>query len=233
MKMNRLTALFEKELKETWRNPSVYLMPLLVIGLTLLYHFMLNEMETNKEQKIFFIVLIINFSFIMCNTVITLQSIAEENDKKTLIGLIQTPTTMLEILLSKALLGILLSVIISVISLLLLGQSFSINWSGFVSLLMLLIFYTCLGILAGLLSNTIGQSQFYNFIIIFLFGMAQMKMFLDTNEIIDKILSFVPSNLVFTLLLENKTNNLIYLSIWVISIIILTILTYRKRSRLR
>ena len=39
----------------------------------------------------------------MCNTVITLQSIAEENDKKTLIGLIQTPTTMLEILLSKAL----------------------------------------------------------------------------------------------------------------------------------
>ncbi|AXZ24398.1 ABC transporter permease [Staphylococcus warneri] len=233
MKMNRLTALFEKELKETWRNPSVYLMPLLVIGLTLLYHFMLNEMETNKEQKIFFIVLIINFSFIMCNTVITLQSIAEENDKKTLIGLIQTPTTMLEILLSKALLGILLSVIISVISLLLLGQSFSINWSGFVSLLLLLIFYTCLGILAGLLSNTIGQSQFYNFIIIFLFGMAQMKMFLDTNEIIDKILSFVPSNLVFTLLLENKTNNLIYLSIWVISIIILTILTYRKRSRLR
>ncbi|MGJ1067650.1 ABC transporter permease [Staphylococcus warneri] len=233
MKMNRLTALFEKELKETWRNPSVYLMPLLVIGLTLLYHFMLNEMETNKEQKIFFIVLIINFSFIMCNTVIPLQSIAEENDKKTLIGLIQTPTTMLEILLSKALLGILLSVIISVISLLLLGQSFSINWSGFVSLLLLLIFYTCLGILAGLLSNTIGQSQFYNFIIIFLFGMAQMKMFLDTNEIIDKILSFVPSNLVFTLLLENKTNNLIYLSIWVISIIILTILTYRKRSRLR
>lgn len=204
MKMNRLTALFEKELKETWRNPSVYLMPLLVIGLTLLYHFMLNEMETNKEQKIFFIVLIINFSFIMCNTVITLQSIAEENDKKTLIGLIQTPTTMLEILLSKALLGILLSVIISVISLLLLGQSFSINWSGFVSLLLLLIFYTCLGILAGLLSNTIGQSQFYNFIIIFLFGMAQMKMFLDTNEIIDKILSFVPSNLVFTLLLEKK-----------------------------
>ena len=60
MKMNRLTALFEKELKETWRNPSVYLMPLLVIGLTLLYHFMLNEMETNKEQKIFFIVLILS-----------------------------------------------------------------------------------------------------------------------------------------------------------------------------
>ena len=233
MKMNRLTALFEKELKETWRNPSVYLMPLLVIGLTLLYHFMLNEMETNKEQKIFFIVLIINFSFIMCNTVITLQSIAEENDKKTLIGLIQTPTTMLEILLSKALLGILLSVIISVISLLLLGQSFSINWSGFVSLLLLLIFYTCLGILAGLLSNTIGQSQFYNFIIIFLFGMAQMKMFLDTNEIIDKILSFVPSNLVFTLLLEDEANNLIYLSIWVISIVILTIMTYRKRSKLQ
>ena len=233
MKMNRLTALFEKELKETWRNPSVYLMPLLVIGLTLLYHFMLNEMETNKEQKIFFIVLIINFSFIMCNTAITLQSIAEENDKKTLIGLIQTPTTMLEILLSKALLGIILSVIISVISLLLLGQSFSINWSGFVSLLLLLIFYTCLGILAGLLSNTIGKSQFYNFIIIFLFGMAQMKMFLDTNEIIDKILSFVPSNLVFTLLLEDEANNLIYLSIWVISIVILTILTYRKRSRLR
>ncbi|MEX2948253.1 ABC transporter permease [Staphylococcus warneri] len=233
MKMNRLTALFEKELKETWRNPSVYLMPLLIIGLTLLYHFMLNEMETNKEQKIFFIVLIINFSFIMCNTVITLQSIAEENDKKTLIGLIQTPTTMLEILLSKALLGILLSVIISVISLILLGQSFSIDWSGVISLLLLLIFYTCLGILAGLLSNTIGQSQFYNFIIIFLFGMAQMKMFLDTNEIIDKILSFIPSNLVFTLLLENETNNLIYLSIWVIIIIILTILTYRKRSRLR
>ena len=233
MKMNRLTALFEKELKETWRNPSVYLMPLLIIGLTLLYHFMLNEMETNKEQKIFFIVLIINFSFIMCNTVITLQSIAEENDKKTLIGLIQTPTTMLEILLSKALLGILLSVIISVISLILLGQSFSIDWSGVISLLLLLIFYTCLGILAGLLSNTIGKSQFYNFIIIFLFGMAQMKMFLDTNEIIDKILSFIPSNLVFTLLLENETNNLIYLSIWVIIIIILTILTYRKRSRLR
>ena len=233
MKMNRLTALFEKELKETWRNPSVYLMPLLVIGLTLLYHFMLNEMETNKEQKIFFIVLIINFSFIMCNTPITLQSIAEENDKKTLIGLIQTPTTMLEILLSKALLGIILSVIISVISLLLLGQSFSINWSGFVSLLLLLIFYTCLGILAGLLSNTIGKSQFYNFIIIFLFGMAQMKMFLDTNEIIDKILSFVPSNLVFTLLLEEEANNLIYLSIWVISIVILTIMTYRKRSKLQ
>ena len=233
MKMNRLTALFEKELKETWRNPSVYLMPLLVIGLTLLYHFMLNEMETNKEQKIFFIVLIINFSFIMCNTVITLQSIAEENDKKTLIGLIQTPTTMLEILLSKALLGIILSVIISVISLLLLEQSFSINWSGFVSLLLLLIFYTCLGILAGLLSNTIGKSQFYNFIIIFLFGMAQMKMFLDTNEIIDKILSFVPSNLVFTLLLEEEANNLIYLSIWVISIVILTIMTYRKRSKLQ
>lgn len=233
MKMNRLTALFEKELKETWRNPSVYLMPLLVIGLTLLYHFMLNEMETNKEQKIFFIVLIINFSFIMCNTAITLQSIAEENDKKTLIGLIQTPTTMLEILLSKALLGIILSVIISVISLLLLGQSFSINWSGFVSLLLLLIFYTCLGILAGLLSNTIGKSQFYNFIIIFLFGMAQMKMFLDTNEIIDKILSFVPSNLVFTLLLEDVANNLIYLSIWVISIVILTIMTYRKRSKLQ
>ena len=140
---------------------------------------------------------------------------------------------MLEILLSKALLGIILSVIIFVISLLLLGQSFSINWSGFVSLLLLLIFYTCLGILAGLLSNTIGKSQFYNFIIIFLFGMAQMKMFLDTNEIIDKILSFVPSNLVFTLLLEDETNNLIYLSIWVISIVILTIMTYRKRSKLQ
>ncbi|MGC9603665.1 hypothetical protein ACO2FP_00330 [Staphylococcus warneri] len=63
--------------------------------------------------------------------------------------------------------------------------------------------------------------------------MAQMKMFLDTNEIIDKILSFVPSNLVFTLLLEDEANNLIYLSIWVISIVILTIMTYRKRSKLQ
>lgn len=139
MKLFRVKAVIYKDFKEILRNPSLYFMIIMPILLALYFKFLSASLASEGSTESFndlLVYIIIAFSLTMPLGCITISILAEENEKGTLQSLIETPLKPVELLLGKAFLGTVSSLITSVISLIALGIPFNIQWHDYLSLLL-------------------------------------------------------------------------------------------------
>ncbi|MDW8553044.1 MULTISPECIES: ABC transporter permease subunit [Staphylococcus] len=236
MNTTRLSALLEKDLKEAIRNPSIIFMPIIILFVSFFYSFIMSEIGNATSATILMQFIVVNMAFVMVATATIITMFAEENEKGTLKGLIETPASKVEILLSKAIIMKILTIITTILSLLILGSSIHFGFQTYIGLVIMLFFYLILGLTLGLLSNSTGAATTYTMLPFFIFGMIPLfEMMKDVLDLgfFEKVLNWLPFGLVLELETNHATLTLIYLMIWlIVSIITLTfVYDYKFRKR--
>ncbi|WP_246483207.1 hypothetical protein [Alkalicoccobacillus gibsonii] len=113
MNTQRIAAIFEKDYKDFLKNTILLVTAVLPILMALMY----SQMTEGGDEALIFslyTIIGITFSAVTTNTMLTMM--AEENEKNTLRGLIQSPATFADIIVGKSLLTTLLTVVTLTIS---------------------------------------------------------------------------------------------------------------------
>ncbi|MBH9581264.1 ABC transporter permease [Staphylococcus felis] len=236
MKLFRVKAVIYKDFKEILRNPSLYFMIIMPILLALYFKFLSASLASEGSTESFndlLVYIIIAFSLTMPLGCITISILAEENEKGTLQSLIETPLKPVELLLGKAFLGTVSSLITSVISLIALGIPFNIQWHDYLSLLLYIAMIICFALGFGLITKTIGQSAFFIFIVLILSMTLFVEIFKSANvsNILIYLLNYFPMNIAFFIHIHKEPFHLFYLLLWFLLSAIFLFVIYRFKTR--
>ncbi|WP_240458764.1 MULTISPECIES: ABC transporter permease [Virgibacillus] len=190
MNIQRISAIFEKDIKDFMKNMMLLMMPLIPIGLALLY----KQMSNGEEFPIYFLYLNVGIAYSSVTSTCMMTMMAEENEKKTLRGLIQSPASMVDILVGKSLVVGLVTFVSLTVSLAIIGSDPFLNGKAILALLLLFLFFLFLGIGIGLFSKSISATSAYTMPVMLLFGFTPIlgSLQLDEDGIVMKITDTFP-----------------------------------------
>lgn len=229
MNIQRIQAIFEKDMKDVFKNTMLLLMPLIPIVLAIIYH-RLGE-EEGLPLPMLYLIVGVTFSSVTSNFIMVM--IAEENEKNTLRGLIMSPASFADIIIGKSLVTGLMSVITLVVSLLILDIEPFLNIRAMIGLILMFLFFLLLGIAIGLFSKTVSSTSAYMMPVMFLFGFTPMVDFLGLGEdsIIVKITNTFPIPQSIKMHETNTWSPLAVVFIWFLAAAIVTYICFKKRSQ--
>ncbi|GAA0589533.1 hypothetical protein GCM10009001_01790 [Virgibacillus siamensis] len=191
MNVQRIQAIFEKDIKDFMKNMMLLMMPVISVILALMYSRLGGGGE---ELPLFMIYLIVGVIFSAVTAGCIMMMMAEENEKKTLRGLALSPASFIDILVGKSLVTGLITVVTLVISLLIVGMEPFLAIKPIIGLVLLFLFFLSLGIGIGLFAKTAAATSAYMMPVMFLFGFTPMFRMLgiDEDSIVTKILEVFP-----------------------------------------
>ncbi|MDY0404371.1 hypothetical protein P5G51_002125 [Virgibacillus sp. 179-BFC.A HS] len=178
MNVQRIQAIFEKDMKDFMKNTMMFFTPLLPVILAVFY----SRLGEGEEMPLMMIYLIVGVTYSAVTSGTMMMLMAEENEKKTLRGLMLSPASFLDIIIGKSLAATLLTVVSLVVSLLIMGIAPLLNAQAIMGLVLLFFFFLFLGIGIGLFVKTVGITTAYLMPIMFLFGFTPMVTFLGFAE---------------------------------------------------
>ncbi|WP_198430227.1 ABC transporter permease, partial [Staphylococcus pettenkoferi] len=131
-----MSALLEKDFKEAIRNPSIILMPIVIIGLSYMWRVAFGkDIPENIVQM--FQLMLINLTLVMISLSTLMNLFAEENDKGTLKGLIKTPASLIEIIISKIFIILIITLLSTIISLFIFNHPLYLRWSTYIGIILI------------------------------------------------------------------------------------------------
>ncbi|MBU9724274.1 MULTISPECIES: ABC transporter permease [Bacillaceae] len=178
MNTQRISAIFEKDLKDFMKNMMLLMMPIIPIVLAVVY----SRLGEGEELPLVVIYIVVGVIFSAVTTSIMMTMMAEENEKKTLRGLMLSPASFLDIIIGKSLVTGLMTLITLVISFSIIGFGPILNIYTIIGLFLLFLFFLFLGIGIGLFSKSIASTSAYMMPVMFLFGFTPMIEFLGLPE---------------------------------------------------
>ncbi|MDL4839907.1 ABC transporter permease [Aquibacillus rhizosphaerae] len=178
MNAQRISAIFEKDIKDFMKNMMLLMMPVIPIILALLY----KQLGGEEGLPIPMLYLIVGVTFSSVTASCMMTMMAEENEKKTLRGLMLSPASFLDIIIGKSLVVGLMSFIALTISLVIVGIKPFLNVQAIIGLILLFLFFLFLGIGIGLFTKSIASTSAYLMPVMFLFGFTPMIDFLGLGE---------------------------------------------------
>ncbi|WP_342388085.1 ABC transporter permease [Salinicoccus bachuensis] len=228
MNTGRIMAIFEKDLKEFMRNAMLFTTILLPIFLAFMYSRM-GDGEEALPTMLVYLIVGVAFSAILCSGIMTMM--AEENEKNTLRGLIQSPASMVDILAGKSLVVILMTAASLVISFLIMDVAFEWSVASVGGLVLLALFFLNVGIAVGLTVDSVATTSVYLLPIMFVFGFTPMIEVIipDSDHFIRQLTDYLPlyQNIA---LHENETAvPLLILVAWTLVSFLYVTWAFRKR----
>jgi len=179
MNITRMMAIFEKDYKEFMRNMMLFTSVLIPVVLAAFFGRMGADAGTLPNELVIIIVGVV-FTSVTFSGMMTMM--AEENEKDTLRGLLQSPASILDIIAGKSLVIALMTVISLTASILLIDADGFWSLENIAGLVLLGIFFLNLGIGIGLLVKSVATTSVYLIPIMFLFGFTPYIEFLVTEE---------------------------------------------------
>ncbi|UPK43223.1 ABC transporter permease [Paenibacillus pabuli] len=177
MNIQRITAIFEKDIKDFMKNMMLLAMPVLPFVMALFYNLI-----GDVQLPLNLIYVIVGAVFSVVTLGIIMIMMAEENEKKTLRGLIQSPASLLDIIIGKSLVTGLITLISLVLSLGIIGIEPFMNFRVIIGLFLLFFFFLLLGIGIGLFSKSLAVTSAYMMPVMFLFGFTPLISFFRLDE---------------------------------------------------
>lgn len=177
--MTRVMAIFEKDYKEFMRNMMLFTSVLIPVVLAAFFGRLGADADALPNEMVIIIVGVV-FTAVTFSGMMTMM--AEENEKDTLRGLLQSPASILDIIAGKSLVIALMTVISLAASILLIDVDGFWNLENIAGLILLGIFFLNLGIGIGLLVKSVATTSVYMIPIMFLFGFTPYIEFLITEE---------------------------------------------------
>lgn len=229
MNTQRIAAIFEKDYKDFLKNSSLLVTSAIPVFLAIIY----SQMDNSGDMSfIIFTVLGISFATVTTGTMITM--IAEEKEKNTLRGLIQSPASYMDIIIGKSLFTTVLTIVALGLSLLFVGIEPLLETRMIIGTILLFIFFLFLGIGVGLFAKTLASTYVYITPIMFLFGFTPMFLLLDffvNNKIASTIIEYFP----LTQLIElNDTSSWMpigVIALWVLASIVFVFIFFKRASK--
>lgn len=190
MNAARVMAIFEKDIKEFMKNTSILFTPFIAIILAVFY----SRMESGEGLPLIVVYAVVGITYSSVTSGVMMILMAEENEKKTLRGLIMSPASYVEILLGKSLVTALMTFITLIISFIIMESTTMFDVQQIIGLLILFLFFLFLGIAVGLFVKSVGMTTAYLMPIMFIFGFTSMIEFLGfaPDSIVIKITDYMP-----------------------------------------
>lgn len=231
MNVQRISAIFEKDIKDFMKNPMLLFTPFIPIILALFYSGM--SMGGGEELPLFIIYIVVGINFSSVTAGLIMMMMAEENEKKTLRGLMMSPASFMDIIVGKSLATALLSWATLIISLLIIDIEPFLNVKATIGLILLFLFFLLLGIGVGLFVKSVGITTVYLMPIMFLFGFTPMVDAFNFGEtsIAIKVTDTFP---IIQLIKMHETNSwapLGVVSLWVIGAALFTYICFIRTRR--
>ncbi|MBW8349790.1 ABC transporter permease [Bacillus sp. IITD106] len=228
--LKRINAIFQKDFKDFSRNMAVSVVIIIPPILAAIY----GRMGVDSIESHY---MIINIAFSMVAAFVQCCLIAEEKEKNTLRGLMLSPASTGEILAGKSLLSFILTIGVILFSIVL--AEYHPQNIGVVSIAIILstFFYIGLGTLLGLFSKSVMEASVIVLPVIIVFSLGSFITALANQYPILKVANYLPNIQLIELAKEVEAGaslvdvitNLGVIMGWVVVIVILTIITYRKR----
>lgn len=228
MSMTRVLAIFEKDLKDFFKNFMLLFLPVVPIFLAVFYKRVFNL----EEVPVSLVYLMLGIIFSGLTATCMMIMMAEEKEKKTLDALILSPAGFMEILVGKSLVTTLITGVTYLVTIAILGTGIFSNIQVIFGQILLFLFFLFLGIAAGFFSSSTAGTVAYNMPIMFLFGFTPMYQMIDIeNEAIVILLEIMPLSLIIELHDSGAWKLLFYLFLWVIAACVLCFFGYKKRQK--
>lgn len=231
MSAQRIQAIFEKDVKDFMKNTMTIFMPILPIVLAILYSRM-GESNGGEFPLVFsYLVVGITYSAVPASCMMMLM--AEEKEKRTLRGLIQSPASFVDIIIGKSLVTLLMTIISLVISLLMMDIEPFLHVRPIIGLALLFLFFLFLGIGVGLFSKTVGITTAYLMPIMFIFGFTPMigAMGFSQNSLTMKIADYFPIPQLIDMHNTHSWTPIAVVGIWTLAAALFTFICFQKVKR--
>ncbi|TQS76469.1 ABC transporter permease [Ornithinibacillus gellani] len=229
MNVNRISAIFEKDLKDFTKNSMLFFMPLLPIILAVFY----SRMGDGEDLPLFVIYLIVGVTYSAVTAGFMMMMMAEEREKNTLRGLTLSPASFIEIIIGKSLVTTLLTFASLIIALLIMGIGPLLNAKAMIGLIILFFFFLFLGIGVGLFVKTVGMTTAYMMPLMFLFGFTPMVESLQFEEgsMVLKIFATFPISQMIKLGEDGSWSHIGIVSLWTLGAIAFTYICYIRTRK--
>ncbi|MGM0807112.1 MAG: ABC transporter permease [Bacillota bacterium] len=225
MSVQRILAIFEKDIKDFPKNMALLMLPVSNALLALIY-----SLTFDGELPIKLLYVIIGATLSMVTSGIMMSMIAEENEKNTMRGLIQSPASLLDIIIGKSLVTGIITVISLMISLMIVGIEPFLNFRAIIGLILLFLFFLLLGIGIGLFSKSLAATSGYLMPVMFLFGFTPMIATFQFAEdsMIVRVTNTFPIMQAIELYQKSFWLPLCIIAIWIIGAALFTYVCFRK-----
>ncbi|SDK21550.1 ABC transporter permease [Sediminibacillus albus] len=226
MNTQRIGAIFEKDIKDFMKNMMLLMMPIVPIILALIY----SRLGEGEELPIPMLYLIVGVTFSSVTASCMMTMMAEENEKKTLRGLMLSPASFMDIIIGKSLVVGLMTFIALAISLFFAGVKPFLSVQAIIGLILLFLFFLFLGIGIGLFTKSVASTSAYLMPVMFLFGFTPMIEFFGLGEdsIAITIADLFP---IMQLIKMHDTNSWVpigVVAIWTIGAALFTYICFKK-----
>ncbi|MFD2209276.1 hypothetical protein ACFSMW_06090 [Virgibacillus halophilus] len=228
MNVQRIQAIFEKDMKDFMKNTMMLFTPIIPVILAVLYSRMGEATDEAMPLMIIYIVVGITFSAVTTGAMMMLM--AEENEKKTLRGLMLSPASFMDIIIGKSLATTLLTVVSLLISLLIMGSGALLNLQAIIGLFLLFFFFLFLGVGIGLFVKTVGITTAYLMPIMFVFGFTPMIDFLGfaKDSLTVRIANILPIPQLIEMGHSRSWMPILWVGIWMLAAAIFSFICYKK-----
>ncbi|MBR3118071.1 MULTISPECIES: ABC transporter permease [Oceanobacillus] len=229
--MKRVMAIFQKDMKDLYKNMYVST----TILMPLIFAFFYGRMD-NLTVEVHYVV--INLTLAIVTAFLQCSIIAEEKEKNTLRGLMLSPATIPEILGGKSLVTFILTVITIILCAMLTGYEPANMGIVAIAIIVSSLFYIALGTLMGLISRTLMEASVLILPVMFIFGFGSMfRPFAEEYPILS-VIDYLPNIQLIELATAVEAGsgfgdvlgNLGIIAAWVVVGMIATVIVFKKRE---
>ncbi|MDR7246989.1 ABC transporter permease [Priestia megaterium] len=227
--LKRVNAILLKDWKDLLKNSYI----IFTLAFPLIFAVIIGKYDDGG----LFITFPINFALVISGCFVQAAMVAEEKEKNTLRGLLLSPASTLEVLIGKSALSAIVTIIVIVASVFLSGFETPSIFLFSLNVLLCLIIYITVGTLLGLFSRTVMETTIIGMPVLMIFGVGSLIKSAVNNEILLKIISFLPNEQFDEIIsqlsknggLSDVINNFLILVVWVLVMLAITFYTYGKR----
>ncbi len=170
MSVRRISAIFEKDLKDLSKNPMLLIPILIPIIIAVTF----DRVTQQDEFPLTAAYMIIGGMFAVVTSGTVLSMMSEENEKKTLRGLIQSPASLFDIVVGKSMVTGIATLVSLIVSILVIGIGAFLNVKMLAALALLFLFFLLLGVSMALFSKSTAATTGLLMPFSFLFGFTPM-----------------------------------------------------------
>lgn len=229
----RMLAILKSQWVETYRNPTLILMPLIVVATSFVYSLM-----NVADDDGYFPTFLLTMTVIMVGTQLPSLSMAEEKEKRTMEAILLTPVRPLEIIAAKLVITALLCAITGGASVLVVGSSPVDPLLAVLAVLLGFLLYGAIGVIIGLLSKDQKTAGIIGAPIVMFLMFGTILPTSEVPAIVGKVMAWLPTRPLQELLLaafstaefQTVRNTLVMLPYIILSYAIAVYLLRRQAS---
>ncbi|MGG4267153.1 ABC transporter permease [Peribacillus simplex] len=226
--LKRVNAILLKDWKDLLKNSYI----IFTLAFPLIFAVIIGKYDDGGPFNTF----PINIALVISGCFVQAAMVAEEKEKNTLRGLLLSPASTLEVLIGKSALSAIVTILVIVASVLLSGFETPSIFLFSLNVLLCLIIYITVGTLLGLFSRTVMETTIIGMPVLMIFGVGSLIKSAVNNEILLKIISFLPNEQFEEIIsqlsknggLSDVINNFLILVVWVLVMLAITFYTYGK-----